>query len=86
MVAGRTEILQAIVAMRAHDIIRFHGVSAVAAFAVLHELATLQGNIERLFIAVFSGKFGTHEQIDQETDQRHQREDAPCVPVRAART
>ena len=52
MMAGWAQVLQALMAIRAHDVISLNRIPASGTFAVLHELALLQGNLELLLVAV----------------------------------
>ena len=52
MAALLTLVLQTLVAVRAQHIIGLDRVAAVGAFAILHELALLQRDLELLLVAI----------------------------------
>ena len=46
------QVLQALMAVRAQHVIGLNGVTAVGAFAIVHELALLEGHLELLLVTV----------------------------------
>ena len=84
MMTARAEVLQARVAVRTQHIIGLDRIAAVGAFAILHELALLQGNLEFLFVAIDLQQGRTKQAVRDDADKRHERDDAPNVPMRPA--
>ena len=71
-------------AVRAQHVVGLDGIAAIRAFAVVHELALLEGNFQFLLVAVDEQQRRAQQAVRDDADKRHERHDAPHVPVRAA--
>ncbi len=84
MMAARAEVLQARVAVRTQHVVGLDRIAAVRTLAVLHKLALLQGNLEFLLVAIDLQQRRTKQAVRDDADKRHERDDAPNVPMRPA--
>ena len=77
-------VLQTLVAVRAQHIIGLDRVAAVGAFAILHELALLQRDLELLLVAIDLQQRRTKQAIRDDAQNGNERDDGPDVPHRTA--
>ena len=78
------QVLQTLMTVRAQDVIRLNGVTAVGAFAVVHELALLEGHLELLLVTVDLQQGRTQQAVRHDADERDEGDDAPHIPIGAA--
>lgn len=69
MMTGRTQVLQARMAIWAQHVIRFNRIAAVCAIAKLHKLTLLQGKLEILLFTIRLKKRGG-ESCNKQPNQR----------------
>ena len=66
------QVLQALMAVRAQDVIGLHGIAAVGALAIVHELTLLERHLELLLVAVDLQQGRTQQAV---RDNAHQRDE-----------
>lgn len=83
MTATGALILQALVAVRAKQVVVLDWVTAVGAVAVVHELTLLESYLELLLLVVDLHQRRTEQHVSDNTDYWDQSDDGPESPNRA---
>ena len=84
MVASRAEVLQVLMAIRAHDVISLDRITARCALAVFHELTLFKGDLKLLFVTVDLQQRRTKQAVRDDAQQRNESDNRPEVPHRSA--